>query len=69
MLKLSDFDLIIEPSAGGGSFSKQIKNCVAYDLVPEDDTIIQQDFLKLDISQFYEKKVLTIGNPPIWNSK
>lgn len=64
MIKISDFDIIIEPSAGSGSFSKQIKNCVAYDLVPEDNTIIQQDFLNLDISQFNDKKVLTIGNPP-----
>ena len=38
MIDLSDFDLIIEPSAGCGSFSKQIDNCVAYDLVPEDNT-------------------------------
>ena len=64
MLNLSDFDLIIEPSAGNGSFSKQIANCVAYDLVPEDDTIIQQDFFELDITQFIGRKVLTIGNPP-----
>ena len=33
-------------------------------MVPEDDSIIQQDFFKLDISQFIGKKVLTIGNPP-----
>ncbi len=64
MINLSDFDLIIEPSAGSGSFSKQIENCVAYDLVPEDDSIIKQDFFELDISQFEGKKVLTIGNPP-----
>lgn len=64
MLNLSDFDLIIEPSAGNGSFSKQIENCIAYDLVPEDESIIQQDFFELDIIQFNDKKVLTIGNPP-----
>ena len=64
MLNLSDFDLIIEPSAGNGSFSKQIENCISYDLVPEDDSIIQQDFFELDITQFNGKKVLTIGNPP-----
>lgn len=64
MLNLSEYDMIIEPSAGNGSFSKQIKNCVAYDLVPEDDSIIQQDFFELDITQFKNKKVLTIGNPP-----
>lgn len=64
MLNLSEFDLIIEPSAGNGSFSKQINNCIAYDLVPEDESIIQQDFFELDITQFNDKKVLTIGNPP-----
>ena len=64
MLNISDFDLIIEPSAGNGSFSKQINNCIAYDLVPEDESIIQQDFFELDITQFNDKKVLTIGNPP-----
>lgn len=64
MIDLSDFDLIIEPSAGCGSFSKQIDNCIAYDLVPEDNTIIQQDFFELDITQFIGRKVLTIGNPP-----
>ena len=64
MLNLLEFDLIVEPSAGSGSFSKQIENCVAYDLVPEDESIIQQDFFELDIEQFKEKKVLTIGNPP-----
>ena len=64
MVELYDFDLIIEPSAGCGSFSKQIDNCVAYDLVPEDNTIIQQDFFELDITQFIGRKVLTIGNPP-----
>jgi type I restriction-modification system DNA methylase subunit len=31
MLDLSEFDLVIEPSAGNGSFSKQIDNCIAYD--------------------------------------
>ena len=64
MLDMSEYDLIIEPSAGNGSFSKQIKNCIAYDLVPEDESIIQQDFFELDIVKFKDKKVLTIGNPP-----
>lgn len=64
MLDLSEFDLVIEPSAGNGSFSKQIDNCIAYDLVPEDETIIKQDFFELDIEHLKGKKVLTIGNPP-----
>lgn len=53
---------IIEPSAGNGSFSNQIKNCIAYDLVPEHVNIKQADFLKLNLG--YKKGRLFIGNPP-----
>ena len=52
---------IIEPSAGDGSFSKQL-DCVAYDIEPEDDSIIKQDFLELKIP--YKEGRLIIGNPP-----
>lgn len=63
-IDLYEFDLIIEPSAGNGSFSNQIPNCLSYDLLPEDEKIQKQDFLKLDTEIFLGKKVLTIGNPP-----
>lgn len=53
---------IIEPSAGNGSFSDQIENCIAYDIAPEGENIIQQDFLGLDLK--YKKGRLFIGNPP-----
>ena len=53
---------IIEPSAGSGSFSLQIPNCIAYDLEPEHESIIKQDFLKLDLP--YKQGRLIIGNPP-----
>ena len=52
---------IIEPSAGNGSFSNQLE-CIAYDIFPEEDNIIKQDFLKLDLD--YKKGRLIIGNPP-----
>ena len=52
---------IIEPSAGNGSFSNQIK-CIAYDLLPESKDIIQQDYLTLN--ETYKKGRLIIGNPP-----
>jgi hypothetical protein len=52
----------IEPSAGNGSFSNQIENCIAYDIEPECDNIIKEDFLTLNVS--YKKGRLTIGNPP-----
>ena len=52
----ADKDLIIEPSAGNGSFapiiSELCKDCRMYDLQPEADNIVKQDFLKLDYSEF-----------------
>tara|TARA_R110000787_G_scaffold284891_1_gene399217 strand:+ start:125 stop:883 length:759 start_codon:yes stop_codon:yes gene_type:complete len=53
---------IIEPSAGNGSFSLQIPNCIAYDLEPEHESIIKQDFLKLYLP--YKQGRSFIGNPP-----
>lgn len=52
---------IVEPSAGNGSFSNQL-NCRAYDIDPENETIIKADFLTLNI--WYKKGRLCIGNPP-----
>lgn len=63
-LDLLSYDTIVEPSAGNGSFSDLIPNCIAFDIEPENDKIIKQDFLKLDTKQFNNKKVLTVGNPP-----
>lgn len=68
--KLKEYDLIIEPSAGNGAFSKQLekisKNVLSYDIAPKYDNIKKQDFLELDVKTFREKykKILTIGNPP-----
>ena len=53
---------VIEPSAGSGNFSLQIPNCIAYDLEPEHESIIKQDFLKLDLH--YKQGRAFIGNPP-----
>ena len=64
LVNVSGFDVVVEPSAGNGSFSKQIDRCVAYDLVPESNEIIMQDFLELDVDDLIGKNVLTIGNPP-----
>lgn len=65
-------DLIIEPSAGNGAFIHQIKslssNYVFYDLEPEHDEIIKQDFLELNTSQLQTVNntppIHIIGNPP-----
>lgn len=62
ILKDEEICEIIEPSAGNGSFSDQIENCIAYDIKPESENIIEQDFLALDLN--YKKGRLFIGNPP-----
>lgn len=61
---MESYDLIIEPSAGNGSFSNNIPNCLALDIAPEHPSIKQQDFFSLKISNDKYKKVLTVGNPP-----
>ena len=33
---------IIEPSAGNGAFSKNIGGCIAYDIEPDDDSIVHE---------------------------
>ena len=67
-------DLIIEPSAGNGSFSKKIKtlteNYIFLDIEPLNDIlnndILKQDYLKFDYNQIIRKydKIHIIGNPP-----
>tara|TARA_Y100000389_G_scaffold13341_3_gene11903 strand:- start:1303 stop:2139 length:837 start_codon:yes stop_codon:yes gene_type:complete len=65
-------DLIIEPSAGNGSFINQIKklchNYIFYDLEPENSEIIKQDYLKFNYDSIPNnnlyKKIHIIGNPP-----
>ena len=64
-INISDYDCIIEPSAGNGSFSDKINNCFAYDILPENPNIIKADWLKLNKNQFDKyKNILIIGNPP-----
>lgn len=59
------WDLIVEPSAGNGSFLNQIPgdNKVGIDISPEHPTIIKQNFF-----DFYpptdKPNILVIGNPP-----
>jgi len=54
-INISNDDLIIEPSAGNGSFIPKIKslskNYKFYDLEPENAEIIKQDFLEFDYKQ------------------
>lgn len=57
-IDIKENDLIIEPSAGNGSFIKIIKeltkNYKFYDLIPENKEITKQDFLLLDIKKIIE---------------
>lgn len=54
---------VIEPSAGDGSFSLQVPTtCWAYDIEPEHESIIKQDFLTLNVDYLYGR--LIIGNTP-----
>lgn len=64
-------DICIEPSAGNGSFINGIKSlfkhCYFYDLEPENNEIIKQDYLDYDytiISKNPNDKFHLIGNPP-----
>lgn len=53
----------IEPSAGAGVFLDYLdKPYLAYDIEPEDDRIIKQDYLTLSLD--YKKGRCVIGNPP-----
>lgn len=61
LVDLTQYDLIIEPSAGNGSFSSQL-DCISYDIEPECDGIIKMDFF--DVEKPICKSLLIIGNPP-----
>ncbi len=69
-LSINSEDMIIEPSAGNGSFIEAIKlmshNHKFYDLKPENPEIIEQDYLNLNYQNIQEqfKKIHVIGNPP-----
>jgi hypothetical protein len=64
LIDFSSYNTIIEPSAGAGSFSKQIPGCIALDIHPETDAIIKADFLKWKPENKEREKTLVIGNPP-----
>lgn len=67
-LRIENDDLVIEPSAGNGSFISGIKelssNCRFLDLEPGDDEIIKQDYLSYTYTEQSFGKVHVIGNPP-----
>ena len=69
-IQIKPDDLIIEPSAGNGSFISGIKslsnNYIFYDLEPENPEIIKQDFLTGNYNELSTnyKNIHIIGNPP-----
>ena len=69
-IQINENDLIIEPSAGNGSFITGIKSLTTnfkfYDLEPENEEIIKQDYLlyKYDNINNIFDKIHIIGNPP-----
>lgn len=61
---VSNYDLVIEPSAGSGSFSLQIPNCLSFDLDPEHPSIVKKDWFSYTQQRIEGRKTLVIGNPP-----
>ncbi len=61
----SKWDLILEPSAGNGSFFLQIPSShkLGLDIAPEHDQILKQDFLEFSPDSS-KKSILVLGNPP-----
>lgn len=65
LYKWSDWGLVIEPSAGNGSFLLRIPTDkkIGIDISPEHENIIKQDFLTYKPPENIGK-ILVVGNPP-----
>ena len=72
-IDFSDFQLILEPSAGCGSFLARlpVHKRVGIDISPDISEVIQLDFFNLkkvikilDLKTNPDKKYLSVGNPP-----
>lgn len=68
LIDFNKYDCIIEPSAGTGNFIKQFPKEIdifGYDLNPEEESIIKEDWFKVNKTQFNQyKSILVCGNPP-----
>lgn len=61
------FDLVIEPSAGNGSFFNQLdfEPKIGIDILPHAENIINMDFFDFHPSSYIpNENILVIGNPP-----
>lgn len=70
-IDINDNDICIEPSAGNGSFIENIKsvfkNYKFYDIEPENEEIIKQDYLEFNFNTIIGEKynkIHILGNPP-----
>jgi len=67
VIVIGENDLVIEPSAGNGSFVSGIKSlsrrCEFYDLEPEHSSILKRDFLEYT-HESGSYKTHVMGNPP-----
>jgi hypothetical protein len=65
VLAFEDFELFVEPSAGGGSFLRLLPadRRIGIDLEPRDGEIARADFLQWEPPPV-SGPILTIGNPP-----
>lgn len=61
-----DWDLVVEPSAGAGSFFTKVKSHkkIGIDIEPEHKDIVKLDFFNYTPSPGTGKNILVIGNPP-----
>lgn len=67
-ININEDDIIIEPSAGNGAFINGIKemcnNTFFFDLEPEHESIIKQDYLLWKHRHLPKISIHVIGNPP-----
>ena len=66
-ISVEDYDVVVEPSAGTGSWSSKIEDCLAIDIDPQHPDIMKGNFLKDEFlfdEMREENKILVVGNPP-----
>jgi hypothetical protein len=64
-VNVNDYDLVIEPSAGNGSFFNNITHLqkIGIDIEPETENVLKMSWFEYSIPEMYSK-VLIVGNPP-----
>lgn len=64
--KISPSSLLVEPSAGAGSFLLGDREIIGLDLRPESPNVIQHDFLADDLGKHVDltRDIAFLGNPP-----